>query len=120
MSIKNRYVTRIVLFALLCLPFLLPIAARAQAKTRTVNVKLKAPHGTYRMELFKVGNARPTLTINDIKPAGGKLVSFSNVPTKTEYFFRVTNIESDDKRQPPSFFLPDKPSGTQTEKDIVW
>lgn len=95
--------------------------AYAGAATRDVAVTIKnMPHGKYRAWIFKVGDAQPTQTKPDFHPVGGMRILFKSVPTKAEYFFRVTNLDSDDTRQWASFYLPDSPRWTQTEPSRSW
>lgn len=94
---------------------------RAQAaQTRDVTFTLKAPHGSYKAELFKVGAARPTKTVDNIHPAGGIIVRFVAAPTEADYFIRVTVAEDGSTRQPGSFRLKSQPFWAYDAGTISW
>lgn len=113
-----RRTTKVVL-ALVFLVFFAAASAQA-AQTRDVTFTLKAPHGTYKAELFKVGDASPTKTKDNIHPAGGTLVRFFGAPTNANYFIRVTNTDEGGTRQPGSFNLKSQPWWAYDAGTISW
>lgn len=95
--------------------------AHAGTAKRDVAVTIKnMPHGKYRAWIFKVGDARPTQTKPDFSPVGGMKIVFKSLPTNCEYFFRITNLDSDETKQWDSFYLPDSRPWTQTEPARSW